>query len=105
MLINMEEGRKIERVVYSPIVGDIFHYGHLKLLKFANSQGDYHICGVLSDKAAKDARNKPISNLDERLEVVKNLRFVDEAIVQDQVDPTENLKKITEISLRLKYGK
>ena len=108
MLINMEEGRKIDRVVYSPIVGDIFHYGHLKLLKFANSQGDYHICGVLSDKAAKDARNKPISNLDERLEVVKNLRFVDEAIVQDQVDPTENLKKIHErfmdAKLILVYG-
>ena len=43
---------KIKKVVYSPVVADLFHYGHLQSLKFANTQGDYHICGVLTDQAA-----------------------------------------------------
>ncbi|MCH7676979.1 hypothetical protein IH879_18820 [candidate division KSB1 bacterium] len=47
----MKKKEKISKVVYSTLIVDLFHYGHLQSLKFANSQGDYHICGVLTDKA------------------------------------------------------
>lgn len=82
------------RIVYSPVVLDIFHYGHLQSLKFAKSQGDYHICGILTDKAAQYYKKKLISNFRERKAIASSLNFVDEVMVQDDKDTTKNLKKI-----------
>lgn len=90
------ERSKIKKVVYSPIVADLFHYGHLQSLKFAHSLGDYHICGVLTDEAVGSYRRKPISNLKERKAIISSLNCVDRFIIQNNVDPTENLKRIRE---------
>jgi glycerol-3-phosphate cytidylyltransferase-like family protein/phosphohistidine swiveling domain-containing protein len=93
----MKKKEKISTVVYSTLVADLFHYGHLQLLKFANSQGDYHICGLLTDKAAKYYKKNLISNFKEREAIALSLeKFMDEVITQDEADPTENLKKIHE---------
>jgi len=72
----MEKKQKISRVVYSPIVADLFHYGHLQSLKFANSQGDFHICGILTDKAAQYYKKKLVSNFEERKAIVSSLKFI-----------------------------
>lgn len=84
----------IKRVVYSFVVADLFHFGHLQLLNTAKSLGDFHICGVLSDEAAESYRSRPISNYDERVAVISSLHCVDRVIKQDQRDPTVNLKRI-----------
>ncbi len=88
--------KKIKRITYSPVVADLFHYGHLRSLEFANSIGDYHICGVLSDEATQTTKRKPIANLEERKAVVSGLKCVDEVIIQEDFDPIINLKKIRE---------
>ncbi len=90
----MAKRRKINKVVYSPLVADLFHYGHLQSLKFANSHGDYHICGVLTDKAALYYKKKLVSNFEERKTIITSLNFIDRVIKQDDKDPTKNLKKI-----------
>jgi glutamine kinase len=82
------------KVVYTFVVGDLFHYGHLQLLQTAKSLGDYHICGVLTDDAAVTFRQKPIANLEERLAVLSSINCIDRVVVQESKDPTENLKKI-----------
>lgn len=84
------------KVVYSPAVADLFHYGHLQSLKFAQSLGDYHICGVLTDEAVESYRRKPISNLTERKAIISSLNCVDMVVIQDNVNPIENLKRIRE---------
>src|SRR3989344_118205 len=89
-----KESRK--KVVYSATVGDLFHYGHLKALKFASSLGDYYICGVLTNEAAKTFKREPIANLDERKAVIEHLNFVDRVMIQNSKDSLENLKKIYE---------
>ena len=90
----MKKSTKVRTIVYSPIVADLFHYGHLQSLKFAASQGDFLICGVLTDKAALHYKKKLISKFEERKAIVFSLNFIDRVITQNDKDPTSNLKKI-----------
>ena len=94
--MGVDRKEKIRKVVYSPIVADMFHYGHLQSLKFANSQGDFHICGVLTDKASQYYKKKLISNFEERKAVISSLNFIDRVVTQEHEDPTGNLRKIHE---------
>lgn len=84
----------VRKVVYSFVVADLFHYGHLQLLQTAKSLGDLHICGVLTDEAAESYRPRPITNLEERVAVMSSINCVDRVMIQEQKDPTENLRKI-----------
>jgi cytidyltransferase-like protein len=90
------EKHKVRRVVYSIVIGDLFHYGHLQFLERANELGDFHICGVLTDNALTCYKNKPIANFEERKAIISNLRCVDMILPQRSLDPTENLKMINE---------
>ncbi len=88
------EKQKIKSIVYSFVVADLFHYGHLQLLEKANSLGDFHICGVLTNEAIQLYKEEPIADLKERQAIVSSLRCVDMVMTQTSKDPTENLKKI-----------
>ena len=51
------------------MIGDLFHYGHLNLLKQANEVADYHITGVITDKIAEEwqaikRENLPMGSLE-----------------------------------------
>lgn len=92
-IVNIEK-KKINKIVYSPITADLFHYGHLRSLENANSLGDFHICGVLTDKAIKSYKEEPIADFKERFAIITALRCVDMVITQQKIDPTENLKEI-----------
>ena len=92
-IVNIEEG-KVKTIVYSFVIGDLFHYGHLRVLEKANELGDYHICGVLTDSATSEYKNRPIAGFEERKAIISNLRCVDMVMPQTSKDPTENLKKI-----------
>ena len=80
--------------VYAYVVGDLLHRGHRQALRQAKALGDYLIVGVLTDEAVEAYKRKPIIPLDERLEGIEELPYVDEVIVQHSLDPTENLKKL-----------
>lgn len=88
------EKEKIKKIVYSYVTGDLFHYGHLRLLENANNLGDFHICGVITDEAIKSYKEGPVAGLKERMAILSSLRCVDMVVIQRNKDPTENLKKI-----------
>ena len=88
------EKENIKRIVYSSVTGDMFHYGHLRLLESANKLGDFHICGVPTDDAIRSYKEAPIANLKDRKAIISSLRCVDMVMTQEELDPTENLKKI-----------
>ncbi|MBI4053506.1 MAG: hypothetical protein HY394_05740 [Candidatus Diapherotrites archaeon] len=93
MFVDIRQA-KIEKVVYTSVVADLFHYGILNLLKTAQAMGDMHVCGVQTDGAAEQYRGKPVTSLKERLAVIQSLNCVDRAVVQKSPDPTENLQKL-----------
>jgi glycerol-3-phosphate cytidylyltransferase len=72
------------RIGYAPGVYDLFHVGHLNILRNARLACDYLIAGVVSDELTWRAKGKgPVISLAERLEIVSSIRYVDEAVVED----------------------
>jgi rfaE bifunctional protein nucleotidyltransferase chain/domain len=61
---------------------DIVHRGHLELLNYAKSLGDYLIVAIDSDERVKKLKGekRPINNLQDRLFLLSNLKSVDEAV-------------------------
>ena len=68
---------------YTTGVFDMFHIGHLNILKKAKSMCDYLIVGVSSDELVLSEKNKiPIIPYDERAEIVRSVKYVDEVVPQ-----------------------
>lgn len=66
---------------------DMFHIGHLNLLKNARSRCDYLIVGVNSDRLVEEYKGKKaVVPLEERMEIIRELRCVDEVIRIDSLD-------------------
>lgn len=81
---------------YTTGVFDMFHVGHLNVLRRARSQCDHLIVGVTTDELATARKGKtPIVPFLERMEIVQNLRYVDDVVPQASMDKLEawrNLK-------------
>jgi glycerol-3-phosphate cytidylyltransferase len=72
------------RVAYAPGVYDLFHVGHLNVLRNARQFCDYLIAGVVTDELAERAKGAgPVVPLEERLDIVGSIRYVDQAVVED----------------------
>jgi cytidyltransferase-like protein len=66
--------------VYVDLVGDLFHAGHVELLRAARSFGDWLVVGVLSDEVVAAYKRQPIMTHEERVAVVRSCRYVDEVV-------------------------
>jgi len=67
--------------VYASGVFDLFHYGHVRLLKSAKSFGDYLLVGIPSDETVLKYRERyPMMGFKERMEVVSAIYCVDETM-------------------------
>ena len=70
-------------VGYTTGVYDMFHIGHLNILRRAKQMCDYLIVGVSTDELVQHEKNKtPIIPFEERVEIVKAIRYVDEVVPQ-----------------------
>ena len=65
---------------------DLFHIGHLNILKRAKEQGDYLIVGVSSDELNKKKGKINIISLNERIDIVKSIKYVDEVFIEDSLE-------------------
>ncbi|MGY1456268.1 adenylyltransferase/cytidyltransferase family protein [Streptomyces sp. SS8] len=82
-------------VGYAPGVYDLFHVGHLNILRHARSRCDYLVAGVVSDEMARQAKGRsPVVPLTERLEIVRSIRFVDAAFVETVPDKLETWRQV-----------
>ncbi len=78
---NSEKTNKKYHVGYISGVFDLFHIGHLNLLKRAKELCDYLIVGVVNDESViKNKRTMPYIPFQERIEIVRACRYVDEAV-------------------------
>jgi len=86
----------MKKIGYTTGVFDMFHIGHLNVLKRAKLECDYLIVGVTSDELSMKAKNKkPIIPFNERMDIVEAIKFVDEVVPQTNYDKLEawnNLK-------------
>lgn len=68
---------------YTTGVFDMFHIGHLNVLKRAKEQCDYLIVGVSTDELVQHDKNKtPIICFEERCAIVESIKYVDKVVPQ-----------------------
>lgn len=82
------------KIVYTYVVADLLHTGHLLHLENAKALGDKLVVGVLTDEAVMEKKPKPTLSFSERLRLVQSLKCVDCVVTQDTYSPSKNLKSI-----------
>ena len=85
---------KDEKIGYTCGVYDLFHIGHLNLLKNAKGLCDKLIVGVTVDELVSYKNKKPVIPFEERIEIVRSIKYVDVAIAQENMDKVEMCKKL-----------
>jgi len=85
------------KVVYTYVVADMLHVGHLIYLEKAKDlvgpEGKL-IVGVLTDEATMEKKQKPIIEFKDRVSIIKSLKCVDEAVPQEEYSPLKNVMEI-----------
>lgn len=79
---------------YTSGVYDLFHIGHLNLLMNASSLCDQLIVGVTTDELVSYKNKKAVIPFQERLEIVRSIKYVDAAIAQEDMDKFKMWKKL-----------
>ncbi len=83
----------------APIIGyttgvfDLFHIGHLNLLKNAKSMCDQLIVGVTTDDLVAYKKKRAVIPFEERIEIVRSIQYVDTAVAQESMDKMEAWKQ------------
>ena len=67
-------------------VFDLFHIGHLNILRRAKEQCDYLIVGVTTDELVSYKHKRAVIPFEERLAIVEAIRYVDKAVPQESMD-------------------
>lgn len=84
------------RIGYAPGAFDLFHIGHLNILKHARSECDFLVAGVVSDEMLEQAKGRrPVVPLAERMEIVASIGYVDKVYaetVPDKLQVWEELR-------------
>ena len=87
-------GEKKYKIGYTSGVYDMFHIGHLNILKKAKEQCDFLIVGVTTDALCLQRKNKtPIICEADRVSIVESFRCVDKVILQKIMDKLSVVKQ------------
>ncbi len=83
------------KIGYTTGVYDMFHIGHLNILKKAKEQCDYLIVGVSTDEVVQSYKHKtPIIPFEERISIIRELKCVDEAVPQTSMDKMDAWERL-----------
>jgi glycerol-3-phosphate cytidylyltransferase len=79
----------MSKIGYTTGVFDMFHIGHLNLLKRAKSECDYLVVGVTTDELCRNAKGvEPVISQEDRFAIVGSIKYVDEVVYQKTYDKT-----------------
>lgn len=79
---------------YTTGVFDLFHTGHLNILRRAKEQCDFLIVGVSTDDLVESYKHKkPVVSFDDRIAIVSAIRYVDQAVPQKTLNKLEAWEK------------
>lgn len=80
---------------YTTGVFDMFHIGHLNILRRAKEQCDFLIVGVTTDKLCYERKKKyPIIKESDRIAIVEAIRYVNDVVYQTDMDKLKAVKEL-----------
>ena len=79
---------------YTSGVYDLFHVGHLNMLRNAKSLCDKLIVGVTTDELVSYKNKKAVIPFHERIEIVRNIKCVDVVVPQEDMDKMKQWDKL-----------
>lgn len=79
---------------YTAGVYDLFHIGHLNLLKNAKGMCDKLIVGVTIDELVSYKGKRAMIPFEDRIEIVRSIKYVDAAVPQYDMDKLATCKKL-----------
>lgn len=87
--------------IYIDGIFDLFHRGHLESLKQAKNINNnvFLSVGVISDKVATSYKREPIICENDRIEIIKSIKYVDEVIINPPLQITEQFIKENNIDI------
>ncbi len=87
--------RKVSMIIgYTAGVYDLFHIGHLNLLKNASGLCDKLIVGVTTDDLVTYKGKHAMIPFEDRIEIVRSIKYVDAAVPQSDMDKLTMCKKL-----------
>lgn len=81
-------------VVYTSGTFDMLHINHLKMIEYSRALADILIVGVNTDELVSSYKTDPIIPFEERIALVKALKYPDIVIPQHSLDHREKVKKL-----------
>jgi len=81
------------KIVYLPMVGDLVHFGHIKIIIEGKKYGQI-VVGLMTDVAATSYKRRPLMTFEQRKIVLENLKGVSAVVAQETFDYVPNLRKI-----------
>jgi len=79
---------------YTSGVFDLFHIGHLSLLKNAKGMCDKLIVGVTTDDLSLYKGKKPLIPFEDRFEIIRSVKYVDAVVSQETMNKASMCKKL-----------
>lgn len=75
------------KIGYTTGVFDMFHIGHLNILRRAKEQCEHLIVGVSTDDVVESYKHhRPVIPFEDRIAIVKAIRYVDAVVAQESMD-------------------
>ena len=81
-------------VVYTSGTFDMLHANHIKMIEYARQLGDILIVGVNTDELVESYKSMPIIPFDERIALMKAIKYPDIVIPQRTLDHRDKIKKL-----------
>lgn len=85
-------------------VYDMFHIGHLNVLKNAKEKCDFLIVGVSTDRLVEINKNKsPIIPYEERVAIVESIKYVDKVVPQERYDVEGKIETVKKYGINIMF--
>ncbi len=82
------------KIVYTSGTFDLFHIGHLNVIRKSRALGDYLIVGVSTDELVQSyKKSRPIVSYEDRAEIIRSLNCVHQVVCQEKLFDIELMKK------------